>query len=147
MNMTLPIRRGEAPAILFLTLSLLSGCRSIGARGHREEPGLPGNAMIRTELYFGMSRRSGDSVTEAEWGRFLDTAVTRRFPDGLTVVDAHGQWRAGNGSLARERTRLVIILHDGNGAFDRIRELIDSYKRSFDQESVLQVNAAVHAEF
>src|SRR5262249_27399903 len=45
------------------------------------------------ELMFG--RKIGDriGVSEAAWARFLDREISPRFPDGLTVVDAAGQWR------------------------------------------------------
>ena len=48
-------------------------------------------AKIRTTLYFGLSRPKG-SVSELEWQVFLRDEVTRRFPDGLTVWQAEGQW-------------------------------------------------------
>ena len=43
------------------------------------------------ELVFGRSSDDAahPSVSEADFTRFLDKEVTPRFPDGLTVIDAH----------------------------------------------------------
>src|SRR5258707_12265802 len=45
------------------------------------------------ELMFGrnIGRRLG--VNEAEWSRFVDNEIVSRFPKGLTVVNAAGEWR------------------------------------------------------
>lgn len=34
-------------------------------------------------------------VSDEDWRAFLAAEVTPRFPDGLTVIDAAGQWRDG----------------------------------------------------
>ena len=61
--------------------------------------------MQQVELYFGSSVKGRPFVTERTWSKFLDSEVTPRFPDGLTVFDAHGQWRSGDGRIYREATR------------------------------------------
>src|SRR6185295_15467302 len=71
-----------------------------------------GQLMVRAELYFGMSKRSGGEVSESEWTAFVDSLVTPRFPDGLTVTDGRGQWRYENGRIGRERTKIIIIIYD-----------------------------------
>jgi len=38
------------------------------------------------ELFFGLEE-GGRLLTDAEWTGFVDTEVTPRFPDGLTVWD------------------------------------------------------------
>ena len=44
------------------------------------------------EMMFG--RKIGDriGVSNAAWARFVDREITPRFPGGLSVVDAAGQW-------------------------------------------------------
>jgi hypothetical protein len=49
-------------------------------------------AQLRTTLYFGMTRPTG-AVSELEWQIFLRDEVTKRFPLGLTVWEAQGQWQ------------------------------------------------------
>ena len=90
-------------------------------------------------LFFGRSRGGVEVVTEEVWRRFLAEEITPRFPDGLTVLDAAGQWRGAPGTIERERTKLVVILTDAGGSGMRLTdEIVDAYKRAFDQESVLR---------
>src|SRR5258707_13423450 len=55
------------------------------------------------ELMFGrnIGRRLG--VNEAEWSRFVDNEIVSRFPKGLTVVNAAGEWREGGGQQKDRR--------------------------------------------
>jgi len=50
-------------------------------------------ASAVVEMMFG--RKIGDrvAVTNSAWARFVDREITPRFPDGLSVVDAAGQWQ------------------------------------------------------
>ncbi|MEX2248301.1 MAG: DUF3574 domain-containing protein, partial [Parvibaculum sp.] len=53
----------------------------------------PASGVVQTTLYFGLDRGDGGTVSERDWRRFLAEVVTPRFPGGLTVIDAYGQWR------------------------------------------------------
>jgi hypothetical protein len=85
------------------------------------------------ELLFGRSRTSNKA-----WTRFLATEITPRFPDGLTVLDARGQWRPPGGTrINRERSTLVMIAMPPSADNDgRLREIIATYKARFRQQSV-----------
>jgi len=101
----------------------------------------------RTELYFGLSE-PGAQVSAEEWRAFLDSFVTPRFPEGLTVCDVHGQWRDGKGVVQKEPAKLLILIHEGSAAQERaIEELRAEYKKRFQQESVLRVDVPVRAAF
>src|SRR5258707_8051902 len=52
----------------------------------------PQRPMQQIELMFGRSIAGHLRVGEAAWSRFLAREITPRFPDGLTVLDAAGQW-------------------------------------------------------
>ena len=94
-------------------------------------------AQVRTTLYFGSARPKG-SVSELEWQLFLRDEVTTRFPDGLTVWDAEGQWRAPQGPIEHERTKVLLLVHpDTAAARDAVQAVIDRYRKAFDQQSVL----------
>jgi Protein of unknown function (DUF3574) len=69
-----------------------------------------GASYIRTTLYFGLSHPSG-VVSDASWQSFLRDEITPRFPNGLTVWEADGQWRGADGALVRERTKVVSLVH------------------------------------
>ena len=110
----------------------------------------PAGTELFTEyrLFFGRSRGNVEVVSDAAWRAFLAKEITPRFPDGLTVLDAAGQWRDGMGTIVRERTKLVIILvkRDMDG-MRRTDEIAGTYKRSFGQESVLRVVTAACVSF
>ena len=100
-------------------------------------------AQVRTTLYFGSARPKG-SVSELEWQLFLRDEVTTRFPDGLTVWDATGQWRGSQGSVEHERTKVLLIVHpDTAAARDSVQAVIERYRKAFDQQSVLWETARV----
>ena len=91
-------------------------------------------------LFFGRSQGEVEVVSEEAWRAFLAEEVTPRFPDGLTVLDAAGQWREGSGAIVRERTKLLLVLAPpGEDAMQRTDEIVDAYKRAFGQSSVLRV--------
>lgn len=133
-----------------MTTCLLIGLIAIQqARGEKSDcpPGADGFTEYR--LFFGRNGNDGEVVSESDWQGFLAEEVTTRFPDGLTVLDAAGQWRNGSGMVVRERTKLVIILAlpDRQGALQRTDEIIGSYKRAFNQESVLRTVTQTCASF
>ena len=101
----------------------------------------------KTTLYFGGARPKG-AVSELEWQLFLRDEVTPRFPNGMTVWDAEGQWRGAGGELAHERTKVMLLVHpDTEAARQAIRAVIDKYRKAFDQESVLWETSQVCAAF
>jgi Protein of unknown function (DUF3574) len=63
----------------------------VGAQGFTVvmDCGASSAPQLRTTLYFGLARPKG-AVTELEWQMFLRDEVTRRFPDGLTVLGGGG---------------------------------------------------------
>jgi hypothetical protein len=94
--------------------------------------------MAVAELMFGrnIGRRIG--VSETQWRRFVDREITPRFPLGLTIVDARGQWRdAATKALVREPSKLVTIVLPGEAGDDaRLNEIATVYKKRFRQDSV-----------
>jgi|GraSoiStandDraft_41_1057321.scaffolds.fasta_scaffold1631308_1 hypothetical protein len=101
--------------------------------------------QLRTTLYLGGARPNG-SVSELEWQLFLRDEVTPRFPNGMTVWDAEGQWRGPEGKIGHERTKVLLLVHpDTKQARQAIRTVIDRYRKAFDQESVLWETSQVCA--
>jgi hypothetical protein len=105
---------------------------------------LGGPEMVRAELLFGR-----DNVPAASWADFLAKTVTPRFPDGLTVLDGHGQWLSpATGQISREKSTVLLILApmaaDLRARLDAVRE---AYKQRFHQQSVGLVTATVCADF
>ncbi len=111
------------------------------------ECGPMGASSMRTTLYFGLNRKSG-TVSEAQWRNFLRDYVTPRFPQGLTVWEANGQWRRADGVIVREPAKVLLLVHDESPAVKAaILAIIEDYKKAFEQESVLWETARVCATF
>ena len=84
------------------------------------------------------------SVSELEWQIFLRDEVTRRFPDGLTVWEAQGQWRTPAGSIDHEQSNVLLLVHpDTVAARQSVMAVIEAYRKSFDQQSVLWESSRV----
>ncbi|HEY2482736.1 MAG TPA: DUF3574 domain-containing protein [Caulobacteraceae bacterium] len=97
------------------------------------------HAARSAELFFGQAV-GGRVLSDGEWAAFLDSEVTPRFPDGLTVWKAEGQWRPPGGVLGRETTRVMLIeLTGANDERARLDGVIDAYKTRYHQKSVLLV--------
>ena len=104
--------------------------------------------MVRDMVYFGRNRPGGGTVSDPDWRRFLDGVVTPRFPYGLTVVDATGQWRGQSGAVEQERSEIVTVFHAGDAASRQaIAEIAAEYKRRFQQEAVLRERSTTCARF
>src|SRR5262245_30135856 len=123
----------------------------ITTAGHAQAPvvdaqcGTAGSPQVRTTLYFGLARPKG-AVSELEWQLFLRDDVTARFPDGLTVWEAEGQWRRPDGVVDHERSKVLLLVHaDTSSARAAVQSLIDRYRKTFDQQSVLWETARVCA--
>ena len=99
--------------------------------------------LVRDVVYFGRNRPDGGVVTDDEWRRFLDEVVTPRFPSGLTVLSASGQWRGEKGTVEREQAQVLTLLHSGDEWSRRaVAEVAGEYKRRFAQEAVLRERIA-----
>ena len=98
----------------------------------------PQKSQDVAELIFGRSIGGRIEVNDEQWMLFVDEEITPRFPDGLTVFDAAGQWRdKTTKKITRESSKIVLIVLPG-GADDlaRLNEVVAAYKRSFRQQSV-----------
>ncbi|HTC11522.1 MAG TPA: DUF3574 domain-containing protein [Acetobacteraceae bacterium] len=103
-----------------------------------------GHSMLVATLFFGRSiapayqSTLGQTVTDADWAAFERAVLTRAFPDGLTELDATGQWRnPGTGVIGREPTKLVIIAApDTDQTRQSLDQVIDRYRTEFHQQSV-----------
>lgn len=116
--------------IRLLPLLLLAGCAAPACR-----------PMLSAELFFGLT-------DDREFNQFLDANVTPRFPDGLTVLNAAGRWRAPDGRLTQEHARLVIIIAPQTPeTIPRLQAIRTEYKSQFHQQSVGMALTDVCADF
>jgi Protein of unknown function (DUF3574) len=103
---------------------------------HAEGCVAPTSAMQQVKLYFGSSVRGRPFVTE--WSQFLASEVTPKFPGGLTVSDARGQWRSGDGrTLSRSDPRARHPYKADATTDGKIETIRGAYKKQFHQENPL----------
>ena len=100
------------------------------------------------ELLFGLGRQRSGEIREEEWRTFLEAEVTPRFPAGLTVLAAYGQWRSPSGLMIKEPSRMLVIWYRHEAMAEAAIEAIrGAYKQRFGQESVLRVDGASCVSF
>ena len=108
----------------------------------------PAKPMLRAELLFGRMIGGRLGVSEARWRDYVARELTPRFPDGLTLLDAHGQWRNANGAIVREPSKVAVIVTVNDAAAQaRIAEAVATYKQRFRQQSVGVVTTTACAAF
>jgi hypothetical protein len=139
----------------FVLLILMSGCQAnhpaaatAPSASDGDYPLSPAKPMLRTELFFGLSRHDGTEISDADWQGFVNDTITHYFPDGFTILDGVGQWKNSDGKIVHERSKVLVVLHqrsDGSMAkLDAIREV---YERRFGQESVIRDSEKVWGVF
>lgn len=103
----------------------------------------PEEAWLEIELIFGRNVECGDlGVTEASWDKFVDEEITPKFPDGLTIVNAEGQWLSktcGNVIVHEASKQVRITVPSKDAVNDKIDAIVTEYRDRFEQESVMVV--------
>jgi hypothetical protein len=117
--------------LALLLATVLSACAGLGLDCR-------GEVKRTAELLFGRNIGGRLGVSEAEFSRFVAREITPRFPDGLTVIDARGQWRdRSSNAIVREPSKVVLIALPGrSGDDEHLSRIIAAYKARFRQDSV-----------
>jgi Protein of unknown function (DUF3574) len=99
---------------------------------------MKGAARATVQLLFGHSIPGGGTVSESEWQDFLATSVTPRFPDGLTVLDGHGQWfeQKSHQVITEVSTVVEIVTPPAEEAYKKLQAIRTEYMKRFHQEAV-----------
>jgi len=107
---------------------------------HAQTPSCYGTQQPKqvAELLFGRDVGDRLGVSETAWSRFVAHEITPRFPDGLTITDAVGQWRDTiHGRIVREPSKRVeIVMPGGDDDETRLDAIVKAYKNEFHQQSV-----------
>ncbi len=103
-------------------------------------------SALQFNLYFGRETADGRQVSEVEWVKFLADEVTPRFPDGLSVIDVAGQSRESSGRMAREKTKLlVVVVFDAPAHLPKVQAVVDAYNKRYGQHGVFRTEHSVCA--
>ena len=122
-----------------LLAAALSACASMPGPGCAAGQ----QAAVTDQLYFGTGRPHGPDVTPQEWASFVSEEIAPRFPQGFSLLEAQGQWRNADGSVAHEQTHLLQLVHADDAASTQVvGQIAERYKARFQQEAVLRVRSA-----
>jgi hypothetical protein len=138
--LTLP--RLRTAAVLAAMIAVY-GCAAV-----QETRCAPGEERaVNDVMIFGTAKPVG-AVTPAEWTEFLRTSVTPRFPQGLTVWQASGQWKGADNTIVHEASFVLSLVHpDDVPSEAAVHAITDEYKSRFSQESVLRVKSHACVSF
>ena len=130
---TLFIRIAAAP-ILALALTGAANAQLLDCLGGQRPTQM-------AELMFGRNIGSRIGASEGEFGRFVDREIISRFPSGLTVFNAAGEWRdQASNKIVREPSKIVQIVLPGQVEYiARLNEIVEAYKTRFKQQSVIMI--------
>lgn len=103
--------------------------------------------MTQAELFFGRAVPGGGQISDDDWRRFLDEEITPRFPDGLTLQDASGQWKDKSGIVREQSKRLTLVLSGTGEEQAKLEAIRIAYKDRFHQEAVLLLENSVCGAF
>ena len=93
---------------------------------------------VKTELYFGLLKPDGTTVSEEEWQAFVDKSVCPLF-EGFTVIDAFGQSKNTEVKADKRKTKMLIIVQkDGDG--DDIGKVKNEFNKTFPGNSFFRVS-------
>jgi hypothetical protein len=125
-------------------LCALSACASSASVAPTSQLCAATERTTRHELLLGLGKPDGTEVTAAEFEQFIDQVVTPLFPEGLTVIDGRGQWRYADGRIAKEPSKVLMLIDPDDAETRRsIETIITEYRRRFQQESVGWVRSPV----
>ncbi|WP_333877977.1 DUF3574 domain-containing protein [Methylobacter sp.] len=106
----------------------------------------PANQLNR--FYFGMNKPAGGAVSDREFNQFLQQEISSRFPKGLTLFEAKGQWQGANGMIEQENSRVVeIVCDDKQENRDKVAAIAAKYKALFAQEAVMVIKSQPEVVF
>ena len=103
---------------------------------------------VQTSLYFGQSKLDGSIVTNNEWNQFVETHISKVFPDGCTIAETHGNWydTAQHKIIAEPSKVVTAIFKYSSTQARQIDSLRYWYKQLYQQQSVLRVDYTVKAK-
>jgi Protein of unknown function (DUF3574) len=126
---------------LMLVILFVAGCGE-------SNDGEAETGWIKTEIYCGREIPSGGEVSESDFAAFLNEVVTAEFPLGLTVFDAYGQMEDSRGSIVKQHTKVILLVHEENETnAAKVRTVIDAYRDRFGNPQVMKISSPTEPEF
>ena len=126
-------------------LALLVACAGCGGKSGAKssQP-----QWVRSEIYLGLDRQAGGTVTQAEFADFLNKVVTPSFPAGLTVFDAYGQMQKTDKAIVKQTTKVLLLVHQKTKSnSDAVQKVISSYRSSYGNPQVMYLQSPTNPQF
>lgn len=87
------------------------------------------------KIHFGMGVGS-KALNPDIFAKFLNSEITPRFPAGLTLTYAYGQWKSPQG-LVREKVAVIDLFVESNKEnLEKIEEVTEIYVKKFKNAKV-----------
>jgi hypothetical protein len=110
-------------------------------------PGIEVALPLVSRIYLGAAKPGGGWVGRDEFQAFLESIVTRAFPNGFTLLNAQGVWKdTDNGALVHETTRIIEAAHD-YGDLETVKTVAQAYKDLFEQQAVMVSTTVASVSF
>jgi uncharacterized protein DUF3574 len=121
--------------LLFFSVLMLGGCAT--------------QKFVETNLYFGLSKDNGTLISDSAWNVFAENNIAETFDRGFTILTSEGKWLDNkSGKVYTEPSRVVISVNKMNHQLSqRIDSLRSTYKKIFQQQSVLRTDKKVTVNF
>ena len=105
--------------------------------------------VLQIQMFFGQEDMDGRPIGAGAFAKFLETAVTPRFPSGFTIYDGQGQWLdPDTKKLAHEKSKILQVHGpDSPEVRKNIEDLSRIYRQDFHQKAVGIVTNETCASF
>jgi cytochrome c len=145
-------RSGKSPVVIALAacafLLVLLPCLASGCGGGGEQESVSRPTLVQSQVYLGGNIPGGGVVSEEEFGAFIGEVVTPEFPGGITVFDTYGQMQRGDGTIEKQQTKVLLLVHENSKAdSERVIGVIDAYRDRFGTPQVMLNTVSVEAQF
>jgi cytochrome c len=133
--------------IAVLAVSVLAGCGCGSGSGSGSSQN-KSEEWVQTAIYLGLDIPGDGVVTEADFQLFLEQVVSVEFPLGMTVFDAYGQMMEDDGSIEKQSTKVIQLVHlNDDASAQAVGRVIDTYRGRFGGPQAMRTTSPIEVEF
>jgi hypothetical protein len=111
-------------------------------------PGQSSPVWVKTEIYLGKESIPGFEISRLQFSKFMDTVVTKYFPKGFTLYETYGQMQEPDGSITKQATWVIVIVHEKTEENEKaVETVISEYRKQFMNAEVMRTVYPVEANF